>query len=325
MRRREVLIGVALLSATRSAAAQERRRPLVAIIILGRPSAEFGIHLTAPAALSDLGWVDGRNIQIETHDAQGRLADLRPLVEEVVRRKPDVIMAGGGTVTSEAAAATREIPIVMSASAFDPVERGWADSYSRPGRNVTGLTFAADEVVDKQLELLKEVAPEVRHVGLLRTRANEANRAIVERAEATALRLGLLTTIAEIAAADEIEPTIERLRRTGVDALLQIVDPVMDGLRDRVADAAIRHRLPSAGQLSFYARSGFLVTYAADLRALHVKASDYVDRILRGAKPGELPIERPSRFTFILNLRTARAMGLTIPPTLLARADEVIE
>jgi putative ABC transport system substrate-binding protein len=325
MRRREALIGAFALLTARPAPAQQGRVPTVAILILGQRFSESGLHRTAPATLSELGWIDGRNVRIEVHAAEGRLADLASMVADAVRRKPDVIMAGGGTVTTVAVAVTREIPIVMAASAFDPIERGWAESYNRPGRNVTGVTFAADEAVDKQLELLKEVAPEIRRVALLRTRANDANRAIVERAEAVAPRLGLLATMVEIGTADEVEPTIARLRSAETEALLAVVDPVMDGFRNRVADAAIRYRLPTAGQLPFYGSAGFLVTYAADLRLLHVRAAEYVHRILQGANPGELPIERPTKFVLTLNLRTARAMGLVIPPTLLARADEVIE
>lgn len=133
MNRRQLVIGTVGLVTARGAAAQDRREPTVAIIILGQASSQSGLHRTAPAALAELGWVDGRNVRIEVHAAEGRLADLRSVVAEAVRRKPAVIMAGGGTVTADAMAATREVPIVMSASAFDPVEQGWTHSYSRPG------------------------------------------------------------------------------------------------------------------------------------------------------------------------------------------------
>ena len=308
------------------AGAQTARRHIV-LAVLREPAVtdEISMPRTAIAALRELGWVDGQNARVELASAGARVVDLPELARDVIGRKPDVIMAQGGTVTAALVAATREVPIVMSTSAFDPVERGWAESYSRPGRNVTGITFIADEAVDKQLELLKEAAPSMRHVGLLRTRENAATRSILERARSSAARLNLRTSVADVDGESGVEPAIEQLRRAGADALLPIVDPVMDGLRARIAELAIRHRLPSAAQIAYYASAGILITYAADLNELHRRCAAYVDRILRGTPRGELPIERPTKFGFTLNLRTARAIGLSVPSSLLARADEVIE
>lgn len=326
MNRRDFVLGAIGLPRVASASAQTRV-PTIAIVLLREPSASEGFSMsrTAVATLKSLGWETGRTALVEVTSAGGRLSDLPSIAEQVVKRNPDVIMAAGGSVTAAVAAATREIPIVMSASAFDPVERGWAETYSRPGRNVTGLTFGADEVVDKQLELLTKVAPGVRHVGLLRTRANAANRSIIDRAEQTAPKLGLRTTLGELGAETEIEAVLTQMRSAGADALLPIVDPIMDGMRARLAEAALRLRLATAAQLPFYATAGFLVTYAADLTDLHRRACTYVDQILKGRKAAELPIERPTKFTFTLNLKTARALGLAISPLVLAEADEVIE
>jgi putative ABC transport system substrate-binding protein len=278
-----------------------------------------------PQALTELGWVEGETVHVEVHDAGGSIDNMRGVVEQLLKRQVSVLVAAGGTVTSQAVAATRDVPIVMSASGFDPVEAGWADSYARPGRNVTGLTLANDEAVGKQLELLKSAAPKTQHVGLLRSPESHANRSILERAQGFAKGLGLSTTVAFTGPRDDIDQMVAELKAKGVDALLAIADPGLDAVRLQIAAAATRHRLPTAGQLPFYASAGFLVTYSADLRLIHRRAATYVDRILRGDSPSELPIERPTKFSFTLNTNTARALDLTIPPSILALADEVIE
>ena len=292
-------------------------------MVLGR--ANWALQGVFPQALSELGWVEGESVQVEIHDAAGSIERMRGVVEQLLKRQVSVLVTASGTVTSQAVAATREVPIVMSASGFDPVEAGWADSYARPGRNVTGLTLATDEAVGKQLELLKSAAPTAQHIGLLRSPESQANRSILERAQAVAKGLGLTTTVALTGAPDDIDGIVAQLKTNGVDALLAIADPALDAVRLQIAAAAIRHRLPTAGQLPFYADAGFLVTYSADLRLIHRLAATYVDRILRGASPGVLPIQRPNKFTFALNTNTARALGLTLPPAILALADEVIE
>jgi putative ABC transport system substrate-binding protein len=330
MRRREAFWG--LLAApllVRSGWSQPARVPTVALLTVGRPEGPGDpsgpMHETVRTALADLGWIDGQTVRLEVAHARGRIHDLGGIVEELARKQVDVIVAGGGTVTAASFKATRTIPIVMAASAFDPVHAGWAESYARPGRNVTGLTFATDDAVGKQLELLKKVAPGVGRVALLRTRGNLANAGIVERARSVAPQVGLETTIGDIGSADEVESTIQKLRNEGAEAVLAVVDPAMDNLRNRIAAVAIPLRMPTVGQLPFYAEAGFLITYAADLRLLHRRSAEYVDRILKGAKPGDIPIERPTKFLFTLNARTARAMNLAIDPTVLALADEVIE
>lgn len=324
MRRRELIVGSLLLPHLAAAQAGQAH-VVIAVLRSPAPSEDISLPRTAAATLRDLGWIDGQNLRLEVVSAEGRLDRLPQLARDVVARAPTVIMTQGGTVTAAMMDATRDLPIVMGTSAFDPVERGWARSYGRPGGNLTGITFVADEAVDKQLELLKEAAPRIRHVGLLRTRGNDATRSILSRAQATAPRLGLRADVADVDGEDGVEPAIQVLRNTGADALLPIVDPIMDGLRRRIAEVAIQYRMPSAAQIGYYASAGILITYAADLTDLHRRSTAYVDRILRGAAPGELPIERPTKFTFTLNLRTARAIGLDVSPNLLARADEVIE
>jgi putative ABC transport system substrate-binding protein len=324
MRRREVLICSFLLPQIAVAQAKQAH-VVIAVLRNPTPNEEISLPRTAAATLRDLGWTDGQNLRLEIVSAEGRLDRLPQMARDIVARSPTVIMTQGGTVTAALVEATRDLPIVMGTSAFDPVERGWAYSYGRPGRNLTGITFVADEAVDKQLELLKQAAPSIAHVGLLRTLGNESTRSILARAQATAPRLGLSTSVADVNGEEGVEPAVQALKSAGADALLPIVDPIMDGLRRRIAEVAIQHRMPSAAQIGYYASAGILVTYAADLTELHRRSTAYVDRILRGAAPGELPIERPTKFTFTLNLRTARAIGLDVPPSLLARADDVIE
>jgi len=242
-----------------------------------------------------------------------------------LRQQPDVIVAAGGTVTLHTVALTRTIPIVMSASSTDPVRAGWAESYARPGGNVTGLTFANDEVVEKQLQLLKQAAPNLTHVGILHTPGNEAVGWIAERAFQAAAALGFERTLAQLGGPDEVEGVLERLRAIGADAVLVIADPIIDNLRSRIADAAGARLMATAGQLEFYAASGFLITYAPQQNAIYRRAAVFVDQILRGARPAELPIERPTKYIFTINAGTARKLGLAVSPAVLSVADEVIE
>jgi putative ABC transport system substrate-binding protein len=276
-------------------------------------------------ALAEVGWVEGRTARIVTADAGGRLDDIGMIVADLVKLPADVLVTGGAVVTGKALTVTTAIPIVMSASGLDPVAAGWAQSYSRPGGNVTGLTTLNDEIIDKQLQILKDLAPGMSHVALLSTRGNAAVIPALERARAAAGALGVRLTHGEISGSEEVQPAIEKLVSSGADALFALTDPAMDNLRTRLAETARVLRLPSTSQLSFYADAGFLMTYSADLRDIHRRTALFVDRILRGESPAEIPIERPSKFVMRINAQTARTIGVEIPATIWARADEVIE
>jgi putative tryptophan/tyrosine transport system substrate-binding protein len=326
MRRREVLVGMGAACASFPARAQ-KRLPTIAVLVLGgipdgRPAP---LLETILPALAEFGWVEGRTARIVTADGGGRLDDIAMLVADFVELPVDVLVAGGAVVTGKALTVTTAIPIVMSASGLDPVAAGWAQSYSRPGGNVTGLTTLNDEIVDKQLEILKELAPSTVHVGLLSTRGNAAIIPAVERARLAAGALGVRLTHGELSGSEDVQPALDKLVASGADALFALTDPVMDNFRNRLAEVASVLRLPSTSQLSFYADAGFLMTYAADLRDIHRRTALFVDRILRGESPAEIPIERPSKFVLRINARTARTIGVEIPPTILARADEVLE
>jgi putative ABC transport system substrate-binding protein len=325
MRRRELLLALAATCAGFRAEAQTRL-PTIALLVVGRPDGRSVPLLeTLPPALEELGWVDGRTAKILAAEARGRIDDIPMVVEELVTQQVDVIVAGGAAVTAKALTVTRKVPIVMSASGLDPIGAGWAQSYARPGGNVTGLTLFNDELIGKQLELLKETAPNTSHVGLLSTRGNVAVESTILRARSAAAELGLRTSHGEITEPDEVEREIGALVALGADAVFAVTDPAMDNLRHRIADSCVRLRLPCTSQLWFYADAGFLLTYSADLPALHRRSAVFVNRILMGESPSEIPIERPSKFVLRVNAKTARVIGLEIPPSVLVRADEVIE
>ncbi|MBM1172693.1 ABC transporter substrate-binding protein [Microvirga arabica] len=295
-------------------------------MVVGRPDGRPApLVKTIGPALASLGWIDGHTACILVRDAQGRLDQLALLIEELARVPVDVLVMGGATVAQEAVRVTRDIPIIVSGTGIDPVRAGWAESYARPGGNFTGLTLANDEVIDKQLEILRTAVPNMSHVGILATRANAATEPTTRRAEAAAARMGLKASLGFVLNEVDVEPEIGRLRIVGIEALVVLADPAMDNLRNAIAERAILLRLPTIGQLPFYGEAGFLLVYAADLPAIHRRTAIFVDRILKGAKASELPFESPSQFTLTLNLRTAKNLGFDVPTSVLAQADEVIE
>ena len=305
----------------------ETRLPVVGLLAVGRPDGQPSpVARVIPSALAALGWKDGQNFRLLVREGNGEFDSLEPLMDELLRTPVDVIVAASGIVTSRLVAHTRSIPIVMSASGVDPVQAGWAESYARPGSNVTGLTLSNDEAIPKLVQLLKEAAPNMKQLGFLKTRSNTTTtQKILDIGRTAAVAIGIKTHVGLVEDIGEVEGELERLHQEGIDALIVLADPVIDNFRERIAEAAIERELPTAGQVSFYADAGFLLTYAPGLSAIHRRAAIFVDRILRGARPADLPIERPSKLLFTLNLKTARRMNLTVSPTLLSLADEVIE
>jgi putative ABC transport system substrate-binding protein len=275
--------------------------------------------------LRDLGWVDGKNIAIEYRFAEGRLDRLPDLAAELVRLKVDVILAGSTPPAMAAKNATRTIPIVMAVSA-DPVGIGLVASLARPGGNITGLSFDVDlTVITKELELLKEAVPRVRRVAVLSNPANQGNARAIRNVKVTAQSLGVQLQFLEARGPEEFEGAFAAIAREGAGALLVVPDSVLGLHRVRLLDFAARRRLPAMYGLREYTEAGGLMSYAVDVRDSFRRAATYVDKILKGAKPGDLPIEQPTQFELVINLKTAKALGLTIPPSLLQRADQVIE
>ncbi len=274
--------------------------------------------------LRELGYVEDQNIAIESRRAEGKYDRYSALADDLVRLKVDVIVAVGGRATQDAQQATRTIPIVMSV-VIDPVGSGLVASLARPGGNVTGLTIMASDLVGKQLELLKEVVPKVSRVALLWNPANPGSAPQLRQAEAAARALGVRLQPLEARDPKEIDSAFAAMTRERAGALLILPDAIFGNQRRQIAELAAKRRLPSLLGVGEYAEAGGLMTYSANNLDLERRAATFVDKILKGAKPADLPIEQPSKFELIINLKTAKALGLTIPQSLLLRADEVIQ
>jgi len=275
--------------------------------------------------LRELGWVEGQNIAIEYRFAEGRLDRLAALAAELVRLKVDVILAASTPPAVAAKSATSTIPIVMATSA-DPVELGLVASLARPGGNVTGLSFSvALDVVGKELELLKETVPKVRRVAVLWNPANPGNTLAMKTLRNTARSLSVQLQLLEARSPNEFEAAFAAMAREGAGALLVVPDSIFGLHRARLQDLAAKSRLPAMYGLREHTEAGGLMSYAVDLRDSFRRSATYVDKILKGAKPADLPVEQPTKFKLVINLKTAKALGLTIPQSVLLRADEVLQ
>ncbi len=274
--------------------------------------------------LRELGYVEGQNLVIEYRGAEGRDERLPDLAAELVRLHVDVLVAVGPIATRAAQHATRTLPIVMTGTA-DPVGAGFVASLARPGGNITGVSLLMAELPGKRLELLKETVPQSTRVAVLANPDNPVYEALRNNLTVAARALGLHLHVVEVHSADELDPAFAAVTREGADALMVLSDPaLMDNLRGRVADLAATHRLPAMYNWKMYVEAGGLMSYGPSLPGIYRYAATYVDKILKGAKPADLPVEQPTKFELVINLKTAQALGVTIPPTLLFLADEVI-
>jgi putative ABC transport system substrate-binding protein len=273
--------------------------------------------------LRELGWIEGRTVAIEYRWAEGRNERFAEIAAEFVRLKVDVIVTWASAPVVAAKQATMTIPIVFAAQT-DPVGTGLVASLARPGGNVTGLSLEQADTVGKRLELLREVVPNLSRLAVMANAG--APGAVVEmrQVEATALRLGLDVTTLEIRHAEDIAPAIEALK-SRTQALYFATDPLLFTNRIRINTLARGARLPTIYGSQEYVESGGLISYGANFADLFRRAGDYVDKVLRGAKPSDLPIEQPTKFELVINLKTAKALELTIPESFLLRADKVIE
>jgi putative ABC transport system substrate-binding protein len=326
MRRREliVLLGAAVLPF--AAGAQEKTVARIGLLSPFSPSAAALWHEAFRQGLRGLGWVEGRNIIIEYRYAEGRVDILPELAAELVRRKVDIIVASISTDALAVKKATSTIPVVM-ASAGDPVASGLAESLARPGGNITGLSQLAPELAGKRLEVLKESVPALSRVAVLWNPNNSASSSTLmwKEMQIPARQLGLQLHSLEVRGSSELDKAFENATGAGAGALVITPDPLFAGNVKMIADLAVKRRLPSIFHLREYPDSGGLMSYGIDRADQFRRAATYVDKILKGAKPADLPIEQPTKFEFVINLKTAKALGLTIPPSLLALADEVIE
>ena len=308
------------------AVAQERAK-LPRIGWLALNSAETTPHqFTAfRQGLSELGWVEGRNVLIEARRADGRPERLPALAAELVRLEVDVIVAAGSAPTQAARAATRSIPIVMAASS-NALAEGFVASLSRPGGNVTGMTFMAGaEIAGKQLQLLRELSPAAALIAVLANPDNASHAAFAAHLQAAAAALKARLQLLHARTPVEFDADFAAMAREGAAALLVLTDGLFYGQRGRLVELAAKARLPSMYSQREFAEAGGLVCYGPSLVEMVRRATTHVDKILRGAAPGEIPVEQPTKFELVINLKTAKAQGLTIPHSLRLRADEVIE
>ena len=277
-------------------------------------------------ALREIGYVEGQNIAIEYRYAEGKPDRFPELAAELVRLKVDIIVAAGGSVIVQAAKnATKTIPIVMMGGGLDPVEAGLVESLARPGGNVTGLTLLSGELGGKRLELLKEAVPKLARVAVLYDPANPPTvREVKEVLPVPARALGLTIRSWEVRAADEFEQVFAAVTKWRPDGLYVPGAPLMAANQKRIAGLALKNRLPSVYGNIGYVNAGGLMSYGANLADSDRRVAYYVDRILKGAKPADLPVEQPTKFELVINLKTAKQIGLTIPPNVLARATKII-
>jgi putative ABC transport system substrate-binding protein len=277
--------------------------------------------------LRDLGYVEGRNVVIEYRDAEGTFERLPALAAELVALKVDVIVAPNTVGTLAAKHATGTLPIVF-ATAGDPVASGVVTSLARPGGNVTGLSLLAPELVGKCLELLKQAVPGVSRVAVLREPGvvgERLDKDMLKRAEGAARALGVRFEVLEVRGPADFDRAFSDMTRAHAGALTVLGSTMFSTERRRLVDLAAKNRLPAVYPWREFVDAGGLMAYGANIADLYRRAAIYVDKILKGAKPADLPVEQPTKFELVINLKTAKALGLTIPPSLLLRADQVIE
>jgi putative ABC transport system substrate-binding protein len=274
--------------------------------------------------LRELGWIDGRNLAIEYRWAEGRNERYAEAAAELVRLKVDIIVTVATPATLAAKQATTIIPIVFGA-ATDPIGTGLVQSLARPGGNVTGLSNQISDTSGKKLEFLREIVPSLRRLAILANPGNPAVLLDVVETQAAARKLGLEVTTSEVRRAEDITPAFDALVEAHADALYVCTDPLLNTYRIRVNTLALAARLPTMHGLREYVEAGGLMSYGPNLPDLLRRAADFVDKILRGAKPADIPVEQPTKFDLVINLTTAKALGLTVPQSLLASADEAIE
>jgi putative ABC transport system substrate-binding protein len=318
---RVITIAAVLLFAVPLAAGAQAEKVLrigylVVVAEVGEPGAAFRQRLR------ELGYIEGQNVALVIRSADGRSDTFPGLAAELVRLKVDVIVTGTNPGVAAAQKATTSIPIVMTAST-DPVASGFVASLARPGGNITGLTLQSPDLAGKRLQLLKEAVPNLSRVAILWD-PSFPTRSLRE-VEAAAPVLGLQLQVVAVRHPGELDGAVAAATRNRAGALFSIAGNLAFSNRARIAELAVGRRLPTLGGVPEYAEAGWLMSYGASPTDLSRRAADFVDRILKGAKPADLPVEQPTKFHFVINLKTAKALGISIPQSLLQRADRVIE
>lgn len=311
------LLGAAPLGAQ----PQPARLPVIGYLSNGNATTGASQNDAFRRGLRELGWIEGQNFAFELRWAEGRPERLPMLIAELVQAKVDLIVVSGPLAVAAAQKATRAIPVVF-VILIDPVAAGFVRSFARPGGNMTGIASQFEQLITKQLQMLKEAVPNLSRVAFLRHA--EATPSILAAAESAARSLGLATRTFTVTTAAEFEGAFRAARSERAGAMHVLPSPYIGAQRARVIELAAQYRLPAFYELRNYVVDGGLMSYGPNINDMYGRSASYVDRILKGANPGELAIERPARFELVINRRTAAALGLAIPQSLLSRADEVI-
>jgi putative tryptophan/tyrosine transport system substrate-binding protein len=317
-----VVVAASLLPAPALQAQQARRTYRIGILSPEIPPP--GLLEEFRRGLGELGYVEGQNAKVELRNAGGENERLASLANDLVRLDVDVILAVNTPAAEAAKKATRTIPIVITRVA-DPVKTGLVASLSKPGGNVTGLSFMPDELSAKRLQLLKEAVPGLSRVAALWDARNAGATIVVRQLEPASSRLGLQLMHVAVQAPREFATAVQTASQAGVGAIVVVDDAFVTKYRIEIVDLAAKHRLPVVALFKPFAEAGALLAYGPSTPAMYRRAAHYVDRILKGAKPQDLPIEQPTTFELVINLKAARTLGVELPATLVGRADEVIE
>ncbi len=320
-----IKIGILVIAATLgSAHLAEAQKPgrVGRIGFLAPESQPSGRFEAFRHGLRDLGYIDGQNIKIEFRGHEDRIK-LAELAKEFVREKVDLLVTQGAA-TRVAQAVSTTVPIVCGFSG-DPIEAGLVKTLARPGGNVTGITFLAFELVGKRLEILKETVPKISRVAVLASPAHPGEQRELSETQNTARSVGITLLYNQVMSTADVNAALDATIKENANGLLAFPDPVTNAHRKQIAEFAAKHRLPSVFGWSDYVDAGGLMSYGPDHDALWRRLAVYVDKVLKGAKPADLPVELPAKFELVINLKTAKQIGLTIPPNVLARADKVIK
>jgi len=320
-----VLVAVLFALSFSAQAQQPKKVRRIGFLVATSPNSSPARRKAFQEGLRELGYVEGKNIVIEWRFAEGK-ADRRPeLAAELVRLNVDIIVTSAATQTRAAKEATNTIPIVMAQDA-DPVGNGFVASLARPGGNITGLATLRPEIRGKQLELLKEIIPKLSHVAFFGTSTDPANAESLRETELAAGTFGVKVQYLDVLSPKDIETAFREANKGRADAVLMLVaGPVANSRRTEFAELAVKSRLPAIYYQREYVEAGGLMSYGVSVTDLDRRAATYVDKILKGRQPADLPVEQPTKFEFVINLKAAKQIGLTISPNVLARADKVIK
>ena len=325
MRRRELLLlATAMTASARSLRAQQRAMPVIGFLNTGSPDTDLPFVVAFRQGLGDAGFVEGQNVAMEHRWAEGHYDRLPVLVGELVSRKVDVIAAGGDAAVIAAKGATSTIPIVFF-NGGDPLAMGLIASLAHPGGNLTGFSTFAAELLPKRLELLSELAPQARVIAMLVNPSDPNAERFINEMEQVARAKGVNLRILKAGTEGEIDDAFASLVQLRADGLIVSPNAFFVSRREQLVALASRYAVPAIYSRRQFATAGGLISYGSSLTAVYRRMGIYVGKILNGAKPADLPVQQPSIFQLVVNLKTSKALGLTIPPSILARADEVIE